>query len=224
MKDFFESVPKKTSNAADRQSVRTTFKLSERTIEILEKLKTNWGLPTMDILDDAGEFLLDAFLQLGKRNKRQGSLPPEALNMLGISVKPITDEGRRKAYVVSRGFLRRVNEASVMFNLNRDMLVEGLITRSYESEENHRKETREKYNQALEVLKRVNTAAEIAETELIGLFKDDSIGIFSPITERFNEVRSTLLYLLTAIHDYTETGKLIDPDFLDQSHDLITNW
>lgn len=101
-----------TADLRGRQSVRTTFKLSERSIDALSILAGQLGIKQKSLFDHLIE-------------------DTQALKMIASEVE---DFGRRtqrvaKTYVVSRKTLENLERVSVQYNAPRDALVEYSIER-----------------------------------------------------------------------------------------------
>jgi hypothetical protein len=101
-----------TADLRGRQSVRTTFKLSERSIDALSILAGQLGIKQKSLFDHLIE-------------------DTQALKMIAGEVE---DFGRRthrvaKTYVVSRKTLENLERVSVQYNAPRDALVEYSIER-----------------------------------------------------------------------------------------------
>jgi hypothetical protein len=209
--DLLMGRPMGSPDPAYRQTVTTTFKLTEDCVEILERLKSDWKLPTKDVLDQMGDMFFPIFF-VDESGKIVENLDRSIMELVQEPSKAVKERGIRKAFVVSRGFLRRVNEISAKCKLDRDGLVQGLILETYENNKMWQENNKAKCSQAIEALKKVNSAADIAEKELGALFADDPTGAFSAALERFGGIRTAIWLLLNDIKDYMETGKRIDND------------
>jgi len=101
-----------TADLRGRQSVRTTFKLSERSIEALSILACQLGIKQKSLFDHLIE-------------------DTRALQMIAGEVADISSRMQRtaKTYVVSRKTLENLERVSTQFDTPRDALVEYSIER-----------------------------------------------------------------------------------------------
>ena len=97
----------------DRQSVRTTFKLSDSSNNAIDWLIKKNNLKPKEIFDlmCSNENFVDIAIKTAKEN-------PEA----------ISTKQTRKTFVISRGVLRLLNRYSKEHELSRDVIVENLIS------------------------------------------------------------------------------------------------
>lgn len=141
-----------TADLRGRQSVRTTFKLSERSIDALSILAGQLGIKQKSLFDHLIE-------------------DTSALKMIAREFEEFSGRTQRvaKTYVVSRKSLENLEKVSVQYNTPRDALVEysierilPLLTREREKHEHRKKllsELRKYLGTGLNML-------EKAETEL----------------------------------------------------------
>lgn len=101
-----------TADLRGRQSVRTTFKLSERSIEALSILAGQLGIKQKSLFDHLIE-------------------DTQALKMIAREAEDFSGRMQRiaKTYVVSRKTLESLERVSVQYNTPRDALVEYSIER-----------------------------------------------------------------------------------------------
>ncbi len=129
--DFFESrislLLTSSSDLRARQSVRATFKLSERAISLMSIVSTHLGIKQKSLFDH----LIDDVRSL---NHIAGEIQPEAFDRL---------DRVQKTYVISRKTLSCLGEISKRYDAPRDALVEYSIQRLLpvikEEKEKHRK-------------------------------------------------------------------------------------
>ena len=101
-----------TADLRGRQSVRTTFKLSERSIDALSILAGQLGIKQKSLFDHLIE-------------------DTQALKLIASEVEEFGRKARRiaKTYVISRRTLESLERVSVQYNAPRDALVEYSIER-----------------------------------------------------------------------------------------------
>ena len=101
-----------TADLRGRQSVRTTFKLSERSIDALSILAGQLGIKQKSLFDHLIE-------------------DTQALKLIASEVEEFGRKARRiaKTYVISRRTLENLERVSVQYNAPRDALVEYSIER-----------------------------------------------------------------------------------------------
>ena len=97
----------------DKQSVRTTFKLSNSSNNAMDWLIKKNNLKPKEIFDlmCSNESFVDVAIKTAKEN-------PEV----------ISTEQTRKTFVISKGVLRLLNRYSKEHELSRDVIVENLIS------------------------------------------------------------------------------------------------
>lgn len=194
-----EDVLKRLSR--NKESVRTTFKLSEEAINMLDGLSKNRTVK--GFFDDICLPLLEMGL----------------LDLTGL-----TDENQkaefseiepkiRKTYAISQSALALLTKsAKQQQNVSRDAFVEHLI-RSVNKFLNALKEERiKKHTKALEIVNRKWNELETAHKELKNLLGDED-----PIYIRFNYATIMLMNLSLAIDKELKDGIPIDPDDFSQS-------
>lgn len=125
----FEFSEDPTADLRGRQSVRTTFKLSERSIDALSILAGQLGIKQKSLFDHLIE-------------------DTRALQMIAREFEEFSSRTQRvaKTYVVSRKSLENLEKVSVQYNTPRDALVEysierilPLLTRELEKHEHRKK-------------------------------------------------------------------------------------
>lgn len=143
------------NSAADlrgKQSVRTTFKLSERSIEALSILAGQLGIKQKSLFDHLAD-------------------DTSALKMIAREFADFSGRTQRvaKTYVISRKTLENLESISLRYNTPRDALVEYSIERilpllELEKEKHQKRKTF--YNQMQQYLHKGIAMLEEAETEL----------------------------------------------------------
>lgn len=186
----------------ERQSVRTTFKITPGAIDILNEQKSRLHLSAKEIFDSAGEIFLPKLLELGKEDLALDEIS-ETFKYANKSVK---EEGKRKAFVVTRGFLRRLNEVSTKCDLNRDALVEGFLEWLWDSQRIRSEEIKAKSSKAMELLTEVYSTIDRTEKQLSQVFKGDLNDDFAAVLERLYSIRFLIGTVLYDIHEFNESG------------------
>ena len=175
------------SNLRGRQSVRATFKLSEKAIVAISIVATHLGIKQKSLFDH----LID---DIGPLNLIAREIDQYSFNKLNRI---------QKTYVLSRKTLSRLEEASKNFDISRDALVEYSIKRLLpvitEEREKHRKreevleEIMENLEQGKKILKR--------SREILG--EDD------PVYEKFEIAMAVFHNAHSSIESFVEKGKII---------------
>ena len=180
----------------DKQSVRTTFKLSDSSNNAIDWLiKTN-NLKPKEIFDLMcfNESFVDVAIKNAKEN-------PEV----------ISTKQTRKTFVISRGVLRLLNRYSKEHELSRDVVVENLISLFKMLLEMQAEAEKSKEEEAYKIIEDFWSKAESLEKQLKDLLGDDS-----PILDRFGYVIVLLMNLVMAIESKLSDGTPIDPDDMSQ--------
>ena len=180
----------------DKQSVRTTFKLSDSSNNAIDWLiKTN-NLKPKEIFDlmCSDENFVNVAIKTAKEN-------PEV----------ISTKQTRKTFVISRGVLRLLNRCSESHKISRDVIVENLISLFKMLLEMQAKAEKKKEEKALKIISDFWSKAESLEDQLKALLGDDS-----PILDRFGKVIVVLWNLEMAIKSKLSNGTPIDPDDMGQ--------
>lgn len=180
----------------DKQSVRTTFKLSDSSNNAIDWLiKTN-NLKPKEIFDLMcfNENFVDVAIKTAKEN-------PEV----------ISTKQTRKTFVISRGVLRLLNRYSKEHELSRDVIVENLISLFKMLLEMQAEAEKPKEEEAHKIIEDFWSKAESLEKQLEDLLGDDS-----PILDRFGKVIVVLWNLVMAIESKLSDGTPIDPDDMSQ--------
>lgn len=189
------------SNFSDRQSVRTTFRLSKEGNEALGWLARQQKVTMKDVLDASLEIL-------GELLSYDDFSPEVSFKIWGIGISD-SNEPRviRKTLVLTRGTLKRLKLLSEKLSIHRDVLIDKAILYSKKQISDHEEDTREKHQKALELI--ANLESEISNVEISLLMILD---IEDPIRYRFGYTVNTIMNLHQAIKDELEKGIPIDPD------------
>lgn len=171
-----------------RQSVRATFKLSARAIDVLSIVATHLGIKQKSLFDHLIE---DA----------------QSLNMIANEIEYEafgTLDRIQKTFVVSRRTISCLEETSRKFNTPRDALVEYSIQRllpviAKERERHRRRKT---------ILKDIN--AHLAQGLKILQKAQAQLGEEDPVFTRFEAAMQSLLNAQSHIENYVEKGSVIE--------------
>ena len=171
-----------------RQSVRATFKLSARAIDVLSIVATHLGIKQKSLFDHLIE---DA----------------QSLNMIANEIEYEafgTLDRIQKTFVVSRRTISCLEETSRKFNTPRDALVEYSIQRllpviAKERERHQRRKT---------ILKDIN--AHLAQGLKILQKTQAQLGEEDPVFTRFEAAMHSLVNAQSHIENYVEKGSVIE--------------
>ena len=177
----------------DKQSVRTTFKLSNSSNNAMDWLIKKNNLKPKEIFDlmCSNESFVDVAIKTAKEN-------PEV----------ISTEQTRKTFVISKGVLRLLNRYSKEHELSRDVIVENLISLFKMLLEMQAEAEKPKEEKALKIVSDFWSKAELVEDQLKDLLGDES-----SIVVRFGYVCVILMNLEMAIKSKLSDDVPIDPDF-----------
>jgi hypothetical protein len=171
-----------------RQSVRATFKLSERAIEALSIVAVHLGIKQKSLFDHLIE---DA----------------QSLNLIAREVESerFSSLNRvQKTYVISRKTLSSLDETSKRFNAPRDALVEYSIQRLMPVINRER----ERHRKRKEILREMT---ELLENGLEVLQKSRSLlGEEDPVSVRFESAMRSLVNTQSHVKDFVEKGEIIE--------------
>ena len=171
-----------------RQSVRTTFRLSERCIEALSILSAQMGIKQKSLFDQ----LVDD-RQVLKTIARQYD------NSLAGSSERVT-----KTYVVSRSTLDSLENVSSIYNTPRDALVEFSIERIYPLIEQEKK----KHSKRLEI---VDEMARQLQKQLQLFEKAEAeLGVEDPIVIEMQSILKSGDISFNRILQFMEKSKRIE--------------
>jgi hypothetical protein len=187
----FEEITLPLPSSADlrgRQSVRATFKLSARAIDVLSIVATHLGIKQKSLFDHLIE-------DVKSLNVIANEIEDEAFGAL---------ERIQKTFVVSRRTLSCLEETSRQFNAPRDALVEYSIQRLLPVIAKER----ERHSKRKEVLNDINAHLEQG---LKILQKTRSLlGEEDPVYTRFESAMHGLANAQAHIEDYVKRGSVIE--------------
>ena len=177
-----------SSDLRGRQSVRATFKLTERAINTISIVATHLGIKQKSLFDH----LID---------------DPQSLNLIAREIKPDRfDKLNRvqKTYVISRKTLTCLGEASKKYAAPRDALVEysiqRLLTIVSEERERHRRR-KEILSEMIQYLKQGENILQKFRS-LLG--EDD------PVYDKFETVMTTFRNAHRNIESIVAKGEIIE--------------
>ncbi|MBC2702952.1 hypothetical protein [Desulfobacula sp.] len=190
----------KIRNLADKKSVRTTFKLSNKCINVLNKLLETHNIRPKELFDlICIDNIIDSISDFQSNTTRK-------INK-DSSVQLI-----RKTFVISKGALRIFNKKSEEFKLSRDSVVERIILIYKALLDSVTEIERKKEKKAYSIISDFVQKADDIENKLECLLRNDD-----PILERFGLIIVIIQNLQMAIQSKLEDGVLIDPDDFSQS-------
>ncbi len=171
-----------------RQSVRATFKLSERAIEAMSIVAVHLGIKQKSLFDHLIEDV-------------------QSLNLIAREVESdrfSTLNRVQKTYVISRKTLSCLDETSKRFNAPRDALVEYSIQRLMPVINRER----ERHRKRKEILRDMT---ELLENGLEVLQKSRTLlGEEDPVSVRFESAMQSLVNTQGHVKDFVEKGEIIE--------------
>lgn len=185
-------------NLSERQSVRTTFRFSEDSLNAINWLVESHELKPKEILDAlcADERFLTYVIQAVKDENKEAS-----------AVKR-----NRKTFVISKKALRLLNKYSRENQVARDRIVENLILSFKSVLQQQAEKEKEQEKEAKEIISGLCKQAYSVEEQLKDLLHEDN-----PILDRFGEVVVVLDNLVGAIEAKLTNGVPIDPEDMSQN-------
>lgn len=183
------SVPRpSSSDLRGRQSVRATFKLTERSIDALSIVATHLGIKQKSLFDH----LIDDIRSLNVIAREIKSDRFNNLNRI------------QKTFVLSRKTLSCLEEASKNYDAPRDALVEYSIQRLMPVIA----EEREKHRKRKEILGEIEKY--IRQGEKILKKSRDLLGEDDPVSDRFETAIAVSQNAYRSIESYIEKGSIIE--------------
>ena len=176
------------SDLRGRQSIRATFKLSEKAIDAISIVATHLGIKQKSLFDH----LINDLRSL---NAIAQGIQPDSYNNLNRI---------QKTYVLSRRTLSSLEEASINFDTPRDALVEYSIKRLIpviaEEREKHRK--RKEVLEGMREYQRQGAKIFKKSKELLG--EDD------PVYDEFETAMAVFNNALLNIESFVKKGEIIE--------------
>ena len=187
-------------NYTDRQSVRTSFRLSEAGKDALKWLAKHHGITAKDVFDKfCQDSVIEIYADMASKTRNDQTPPKNSV---------------RKTLVISKGALKTLKtlkEFSKKHKIRRDEIVDfSLIFLQSVTKQVLEKE-QENNPRALEIISQFITQADSVEEKL------QEILVSNPILDRFSSVMIILENLRSAIESNLKEGTPIDPDDFSQS-------
>jgi len=154
----FEFTETSSADLRGKQSVRTTFKLSERAIIALSLLSTQLGIKQKSLFDHLMEDV-------------------QALEHIAREFQDFENSRKRvaKTYVISRKTLENLERISLQYATPRDALVEYSIERILPLLQKEKEKHEKRKDITIEVLKYLQDGLELMETVEASIGKDDPV-------------------------------------------------
>ena len=171
-----------------RQSVRATFKLSARAIDVLSIVATQLGIKQKSLFDHLIEDV-------------------QSLNVIANEIEEEVFDGLdrvQKTFVISRRTLSCLEKTSRQFNAPRDALVEYSIQRLLPVIAKER----ERHSKRKEILNDIN--AHLAQGVKILQKAQSLLGEDDPVYYRFETAMQSLVNSQSYIENYVKRGSVIE--------------
>jgi len=177
------------------KTVRTTFKLTDASVEAIEYLKQNI------LMSKKGLFSLiaDSLTRESKHNDK-------ILKAAKSSDSNQNKENLRKTFAVEKRAVSIFNKTAKQFNISRDSIINSALITLHVTLENSKKQEKENAKHAREALEKVDNAINECNSKLRDLFRDDHC-----IVEGFDYASMYMGTFITAVDGYSETGESFDP-------------
>ena len=171
-----------------RQSVRATFKLTERAIEAMSAVSVHLGIKQKSLFDH----LIDDLNALETIAREMQATPFEQSNRV------------QKTYVLSRKTLTCLDRAAKSHTASRDALVEYSIQRLMPVIENEKR----RHKNRKKLLEKINTY--LVEGEKILNQAEGGLGNEDPVMAEFERALARMVKTRNDIADFIERGSLIE--------------
>ena len=184
-----DTIPRPSSaDLRGRQSVRATFKLSQRAIEAMSIVAVHLGIKQKSLFDHLIEDMQS--LKLIARE-----IEPERFSTLNRV---------QKTFVISRKTLSNLDETSKRFNAPRDALVEYSIQRLMPVINRER----ERHHKRKQILRDMTILLENG----LGLLEKSRsmLGEDDPVSVRFESAMRSLVNAQDHVKDFVERGEIIE--------------
>jgi len=172
------------------KAMRTTFRLTDETIELLNELRKDRKLT--DIFEQFGDFLTDL-------DKRLSDVVVKYLE--GMDKKDLKN-CEKKSFAISKKTVKIFNDLSKKNKVTRDAFVNGFIVFYHTLIKYFEKEDAIKVKQAQEKIHEFWGGAEKLQKELFEFLGEDH-----DLAKEFGYVNVMLMNLDIAIDEYLESGK-----------------
>lgn len=199
-----KKTPKSKPSTVDKQSVRTTFKLTQETIDYLKLRTQEDSITIKELLDSWCSDLFDFF--------KAGLDSEETIKRL----EKVKDLPRfRKTYVINRRTFKLLNSISKEYNISRDMLIEQLvfvIQKLIEWFNKRAEKSKKNYPKVIPIIEELSQKMSEVQKRLDKLILVDD----DPIYQRLNLIHMAVDNLISAIDEETQGGPEVDPDDIYQ--------
>ena len=189
----------------NKKSVRTTFKLSQKAIDMLAELTERDGKTIKDFFDTFFLALLITETPMPGQ-KHLSPLLPKLKDEGQKAEYSKTDQQIRKTYVLSETGLTLLQRYAKQYKMPRDAFVEYAVRFSKASLDKQTEEAKKKHAEAFEIVDRKWTELENTREELKNL-----LGEGDPIVARFGTVCIVMMNLYNEIEQELQDGTPIDP-------------
>lgn len=179
-------------NLHDKQSVRTTFKLSKEGIDDLEWITATYGIKPKELFDIICS---------------NDTLFETVTNELSRSEDKSQKDTQRKTYVISRIAKSKLTETSSKKGISRDMLTDFLIRLHKRMLEDFLEKEKEGEEKAYKLISELVEILENKESEIKELISEDN-----PIINRMGLLVTVAHNLLNEVEDKIENNTPVDPD------------
>jgi hypothetical protein len=180
------------SNLIKKESKRTTFKLSRKSLEAIDWMVESYNLTAKEVFDQicSGDTVLEHAVEFVKKSE-------------GVTSKEFT----RKTFVISQQSLGLLNRTSNRQKISRDLLVNYLILLYKVLIEKNIEQEKKNEAKALKIISEFWKEAGDVEKQLTTLLGDEN-----PIIMRFITISIIIGNLYDAIESKLSDGTPIDPD------------
>jgi len=177
------------------KSLRTTFKLTDASIEAIEYLKQNFPMSKKGLLSLIADTLT-------AESKFSDAIIKDAKSSDSQQKKGYL----RKTFAVEKRAVSIFNKTANQFNISRDSIINSALIALHFTLENSRKQNLQNAKLACKALEKVDNAIIECNSKLRDLFRDDHC-----IVEGFDYASMYMGTFITAVDGYSETGESFDP-------------
>lgn len=179
-----------------KESKRTTFKLSKHSLNAIDWIVENYGIPAKEVFDifNSSEDFINHVIEVAKNNE-DDDLSRE-----------------RKTFVISKKTLNHLNRISKSEDVQRDIMVEKMVLIYKALLEKHLREEAQNEKEALKIISGLLNQTEKTENRLKKILDREN-----PILSRFSIITLIIDNLASAIKAKLSEGILIDPDDFSQN-------
>ncbi len=182
-----EITSKSTQELLGRQSVRTTFKLTERSIDAMSVLANQLGIKQKSLFDHLIDD--DSVMKMIAEESTQYEIPEQRV---------------AKTYVISRRTLQNLEKISSRYQTPRDALVELSIERILPLITEEKKKHKQRKMILQKLYKMVDEGEEIFDMANESLDKDD------PVYRRIYQMVKTVRNCCDDVETFVERGRKIE--------------